>query len=430
MSPGRDEDLDWLYGRGQTGAPDEPEPTRVFAPPPSSRARNRPQNPPQNSPQAQPRNPAQNPASRGPSASSAAGPPRPHPAVQPAPRPLPGSSDGSGDGSGGSAPRGAVKRRRSPVRRFFAVFGVFIALVLVWLIAVPIWAWNQISRVDNDPSGSRPDDQPGYTFLLLGSDSRAGLTKAQRKALGTGSAAGQRTDTIMLLSVPASGEPALISIPRDSYVSIPGNGKNKINAAYAFGGPKLITQTVEQDTGLKIDGYVEVGFGGFVNVIDALGGIRLCLPNAIKDKDAHIDLPKGCQNLSGANALGYVRERHADPLGDLGRVQRQRQMLSAMITKAASPSSVLNPVAYRNLSKAGAQSITLGDSTSAWEMLHFVLAMKRVSSGEGYTLTVPVSNANASTSAGSAVLWDTTRSKAMFADLARGDTSEMKKYAK
>ncbi len=148
----------------------------------------------------------------------------------------------------------------------------------------------------------------------------------------------------MILSVPPGGKPALISIPRDSYVPIPGNGKNKINAAYAFGGPKLITQTVEQNTGLRIDGYVEVGFGGFVNVIDALGGIDLCLPKAIKDKDAHIDLPKGCQTLSGANALGYVRERHADPLGDLGRAKRQRQMLSAMIKKAASPASVINPV--------------------------------------------------------------------------------------
>lgn len=307
---------------------------------------------------------------------------------------------------------------------------MLVVLGLVWLIGVPIYAWSQVSRVDNDPSGSRPGDQPGYTYLLLGSDSRAGLTKAQRKALGTGSAAGQRTDTIMILSIPPRGKPALISVPRDSYLPIPGNGKNKINAAYAFGGPKLITQTVEQNTGLRIDGYVEVGFGGFVNVIDALGGIDLCLPNAIKDKDAHIDLPKGCQTLSGANALGYVRERHADPLGDLGRAKRQRQMLSAMIKKAASPASVINPVRYWQLSNAGGQSLTLGTSTSAWEMLHFVTGMKAVSSGDGYTLTVPVSNTNASTSAGSSVLWDSQRAKAMFADLARGDTSDMGRYTK
>lgn len=332
----------------------------------------------------------------------------------------------------GAVPPGPPTRRKPkrPARRVVAVLGVVVALCLVWLIAVPIYAWSHVTRVDNDPSGSRPADQPGYTFLLLGSDSRAGLTKAQQKALGTGSAAGQRTDTIMVLSIPPGGKPALISLPRDSYLPIPGYGKNKINAAYAFGGPKLITKTVEQNTGLRIDGYVEVGFGGFVNVIDALGGIRLCLPNAIKDKDAHIDLPKGCQTLSGANALGYVRERHADPLGDLGRAKRQRQMLSAMIKKAASPASVINPASYWQLTNAGAQSLTLGKSTSAWEMAHFLLAMKSISAGDGYTLTVPVSNVNASTAAGSAVLWDTSKAKAMFADLGRGDTSGMSKYVK
>ena len=104
----------------------------------------------------------------------------------------------------------------------------------------------------------------------------------------------------MILSIPPGGEPALISVPRDSYVPIPGNGTNKINAAYAFGGPELLVQTVEQNTGLRIDAYTEIGFGGFVNVIDALGGIEMCVPKAIKDKDSHLDLPKGCQDLDGA----------------------------------------------------------------------------------------------------------------------------------
>ena len=393
MSSGRDEDLDWLYGRDRPAARDEPEPTRVIP----------------TAPAGAPPTPAQAPAQPPLQAAGPGGPGGPPgPETSQPPRP----------------------KRKRPVRRVVGVLGVLVALGLVWLIGVPIYAWSQVQRTANDPSGSRPGDQPGYTFLLLGSDSRAGLTKAQRKALGTGNAAGQRTDTIMILSVPPGGKPALISLPRDSYVPIPGNGTNKINAAYAFGGPKLITKTVEQNTGLRIDGYVEVGFGGFVNVIDALGGIRLCLPNAIKDKDAHIDLPKGCQTLSGANALGYVRERHADPLGDLGRAKRQRQMLSAMIKKAASPASVANPVTYWQLNNAGGQSLTLGQTTSAWEMLHFVLAMKAISAGDGYTLTVPVSSTNASTAAGSAVLWDSSRAQAMFADLARGDTSDMAKYAK
>ena len=303
-------------------------------------------------------------------------------------------------------------------------------MLVVWLVAVPLYAWNQVQRVDEAPSGTRPAGQPGTTFLLVGSDSRAGLSKAERKQLGTGSTAGQRTDTIMLMYVPVGGEPALISIPRDSYVPIPGHGKNKINAAFAFGGPQLLVKTVEQDTGLHIDAYLEVGFGGFVNVIDAVGGIEMCLPKAIKDKDSHLDLPKGCQTLGGTTALGYVRMRKADPRGDLGRVERQRGMLAAVAKKAASPASVLNPVRYWRLSTATARSLVLGEHTSLLNMLSLGLAMRKVSSNQGVTLTVPISNPNASTPAGSAVLWNSDRAKAMFAEIARGDTSGLAQYAK
>ena len=284
--------------------------------------------------------------------------------------------------------------------------------------------------MDAAPSGQRPADQPGKTFLLVASDSRAGLSKAEQKRLGTGSTAGQRTDTIMLVYVPPGGKPALISVPRDSYVDIPKHSKNKINAAYAFGGPELLVQTVEQNTGLRIDGYMEIGFGGFVNIIDALGGIRMCLPNAIKDRDSHIDLPKGCQTLSGTEALGYVRMRKADPRGDLGRVERQREMLAAVAKKAASPATVLNPVRYWNFNMAIADAIKLGRDTSLPEALMLALRheadfwWKRAHAdrtGVQYRRANPV---------GSAVLWDPKKSKAMFSDIARGDTSGLAKYAK
>ena len=307
---------------------------------------------------------------------------------------------------------------------------ILLLLFILWLIAVPAYAWTQIARVDAAPSGQRPADQPGKTFLLVGSDSRAGLSKAEQRRLGTGSTGGQRTDTIMLVYVPLTGKPALISVPRDSYVDVPRNGKNRINAAYAFGGPELLVQTVEQNTGLRIDGYMEIGFGGFVNVIDALDGIRMCLPNAIKDRDSHIDLPKGCQTLSGTEALGYVRMRKADPRGDFGRVERQREMLAAVAAKAASPATVLNPVRYWNFCMATADAIKLGRDTSLPETLRLAYAMKRISSGNGLTLTVPVSSTGASTSVGSAVLWDAAKSKAMFSDIKRGDTSGLNKYAK
>ncbi len=304
------------------------------------------------------------------------------------------------------------------------------AALLVWLIAVPVYAWTRIERVDDRPSGDRPGNQPGTTFLLVGSDSREGLTKAEQKKLGTGSTEGKRTDTIMILSIPPGGEPALISVPRDSYVPIPGNGTNKINAAYTFGGPELLVQTVEQNTGLRIDAYTEIGFGGFVNVIDALGGIEMCPPKAIKDKDSHLDLKKGCQNLDGANALGYVRMRKADPLGDLGRVKRQREMLAAIAQEAASPVTIVNPVRYWRLATASADAVAIGEDTSFWEMAKMADAMRRISGGQGISLSVPVSDPGASTPVGSAVLWDEKDAEAMFDDIARGDTSDLEKYAK
>ena len=306
---------------------------------------------------------------------------------------------------------------------------VLVVLVLAWYVGVPAYAWSKVARVDADPGGDRPPNQPGQTYLLVGSDSREGLTAEERKRLGTGSTAGRRTDTIMIVYVPVGGKPALISVPRDSYVPIPGKGRNKINAAYAFGGPELLVQTVESNTGLRMDSYVEVGFGGFVNIIDALGGIEMCLPKAIKDQDSHLDLPKGCQNMDGATALGYVRMRKADPRGDLGRVERQREMLSAVAKKAASPATVLNPVRYWTLCNASTQAVTLDEDTSLFEFGRLGLAMRRISNGDGFTLTVPIGNDDARTSAGSAVLWDSDKAKAMFSDLARGDTADLNKYA-
>ena len=409
MASGRDDDFDWLYGRDDPRA-SEPEPTRVFPAVPAQAGQTRPVALPQHRPPA------------------AVVRPQPAPPLQPAPYGS-GGAGGPGIPPGPGGP-GRPKGPKKPVRRFFTGVAIILAALLVWLIAIPVYAWSRIDRVDAAPGGDRPANQPGTTVLLVGSDSREGLSKAEQKKLGTGSTGGQRTDTIMILSIPPGGQPALISVPRDSYVPIPGHGSNKINAAYAFGGPELLVQTVEQNTGLRIDAYTEIGFGGFVNVIDALGGIEMCLPKAIKDRDSHLDLPKGCQNLDGKNALGYVRMRKADPLGDLGRVKRQREMLAAIAKDAASPATVVNPVRYFRLLTSGFDALTIGEDTSFLEVVKMANAMRKVSVGQGLTLTVPVANSGAFTPAGSAVTWDEQEAKSMFDDIARGDTSELKKYEK
>nr|NLI50209.1 LCP family protein [Propionibacterium sp.] len=302
-----------------------------------------------------------------------------------------------------------------------------VALV-VYLIAVPVVAWSGLGHADYAPRGSRPADQPGTLLLLAGSDSREGLTVEQQGELGTGSEGGNVADTIMLLYLPASGRPALVSLPRDSYVAIPGHGRNKINAAFALGGPTLLTATVEQATGLRVDGFLEIGFGGFVGIIDALGGIEQCPTYDIKDEWAHLDLKKGCQTMDGVTALKYVRMRHADPLGDLGRVQRQRGMVTAVAKKALSPWVVLNPVTYWQLNRAGAAALTAGTGTGLPQIAPAALGFWSISRGDGLTLTVPVSDVDLKTPVGSVVQWDKAKSTRLFELIARGDTAGLDQF--
>jgi LCP family protein required for cell wall assembly len=287
-------------------------------------------------------------------------------------------------------------------------------LWLVFLVAVPLWAWTQIDKVNAEPRGARPDSQPGHNYLLVGSDSRKGLSKADRGRLGTGKGEGRRTDTIMLLHTGA-GPNLLLSIPRDSIVDIPGYGTTKVNAAYAYGGPRLLVRTLENETGIRIDSYVEIGFAGFVNVVDAVGGVEICPKQAMNDPLAKLDIEKGCQEVDGPTALGYARSRKISTLGDIDRAQRQREVVSAVGDKAASPWSVLNPVRYARLAGAGSDSLRLGKNTGPFDTLRFAWAMTRVTGDKGLTCGVPIADL--------AVNWDSERAPRMF-KLIREDRTE------
>src|SRR5699024_870483 len=192
---------------------------------------------------------------------------------------------------------------------------VLAALVLTLGVVTALWADSKLQRIDalTDYPG-RIGDTPGTVTLLVGTDSREGLTPEQQAQLSTGSesdAGGKRTDTMMLVYTPRGGDQTmLISLPRDMLVDIPGYGENKLNAAYTFGGPPLLTQTLEQQTGVHIDHYAEIGFGGFADIVDAVGGVEICLDEPINDPYAGLDLAPGCQILSGPQALGFVRTRY------------------------------------------------------------------------------------------------------------------------
>jgi LCP family protein required for cell wall assembly len=280
---------------------------------------------------------------------------------------------------------------------------------------VPFFAWSKADKVNAFPSGHRPADQSGTNYLLVGSDSRAGLTAAQRKALHTGNASGKRTDTIVLVHT-GSGPTLTMSIPRDSLVPIPGHGTTKINAAFAYGGPKLLVQTVEQDTGIHIDHYVEIGLGGFVNIVDSVGGITICPSHDMNDKLANLHVKKGCQHADGPVALAYARSRHADPkLGDIARGGQQREVMAAVGHKALSPWTVVNPFRYWNLWTSATDNLTVDKDMSVVGMGHFGWAMTH----SDLTCPVPISNL--------AVTWDPTRSKQMFHDIISDNTSAIGK---
>jgi LCP family protein required for cell wall assembly len=295
---------------------------------------------------------------------------------------------------------------------------VLLALVLVWvlfLVVVPIWAWSQIEKVDASPDGARPGDQDGTTFLVVGSDSRDGLTEQEREDLSTGNAGGQRTDTIMLLHS-GDGPTTLISVPRDSPVEIPGHGTTKVNAAFAFGGPELLVETIEQNTGIRVDGYVEIGLGGFVNIVDALGGVEICPQEAIDDPKAGLDLEAGCQEADGPTALGYARSRATFDISDLQRVQNQREVVSAIADDTASPWTVLNPWRYFTLASAGSDSLRIGDDVGPIDLARFAWAMGEVSGG-GKTCTVPLADPSGT--------WDADRSEQMFRLVIEDRTDEL-----
>jgi len=310
-------------------------------------------------------------------------------------------------------PGGGVRRWFGGVRPRFRLRYLWLLLVLwlVYLIAVPFFAWNNVSQVDAFPAGQRPADTPGTNYLIVGSDSRKGLTAAQRKELHTGNDAGQRTDTIMLMH-DGSGPTLLMSIPRDSQVAIPGHGDTKINAAFAYGGPKLLIKTVEDLTGVHIDHYVEIGFGGFVKVVDAVGGITICPSHNMDDKLANLHVKKGCQHADGRVALAYARSRHADPrLGDIARGGQQREVMKAVGDKALSPWTFINPFRYWNLNMSAADSLTVDEDLSVIGMGRFAWGMTHA----GLNCVVPISNL--------AVTLDPTRSKQMF-KLIREDNTD------
>jgi LCP family protein required for cell wall assembly len=235
------------------------------------------------------------------------------------------------------------RRRRNLLR----IFAIVVALLVVLAGAGALYGYHYADRLV--AKGKRPvanltpagSGQP-MNILLVGSDSRAGLSRRQLGRIQTDQVAGARTDTIMILHVsPRRDKVVLVSLPRDLRTTINGH-TDKINAAFALGGPDLLVKTVEQTTGLAINHYVEIDFAGFLKVVDALGGITLCnrTGHRLDDSYANLHMAPGCQNMGGVQALAFVRARHVD--SDFGRIGRQQEFMRALVAKLESRGNLFN----------------------------------------------------------------------------------------
>jgi LCP family protein required for cell wall assembly len=262
--------------------------------------------------------------------------------------------------------------------------------------------------------GEHDPDGDGQNILLVGNDTRAGATRAELKALHTGHDKGTaNADTMMLLHVPADGSrPTLVSFPRDSWVSIPGHGKGKINSAYPDGysaakaagrsetaaqsaGIVLTIKTIHALTGLYVDHYMQVNLLGFYRISEAIGGVTVCLnhaQNATTDRDefrsgySGIDLPKGVSVIKGVQALAFVRQRHGLPHGDLDRIKRQQYFLKAAFQKITSAGSLLNPFKLRDLLNAVGSSLLIDPEL---DLISLARQFESLTSGKINFATIP-----------------------------------------
>jgi LCP family protein required for cell wall assembly len=306
-----------------------------------------------------------------------------------------------------------------------------VTVLVVTSVATYFWADSKLNRdVDLSKVIDRPEAGEGTNYLIVGSDSRAGLSAEDKKRLRTGSAEGKRTDSMMILHTGGNG-PTLISLPRDSNVTIPSykgsdSGKlypatgrqTKLNAAYSEDGPELLVRTVEANTGLHIDHYVEIGFGGFANIVDAVGGVEMDIPQDIKDTKSGADLKKGRQTLNGEQALAFVRTRYALKGSDLDRTKNQQKFLSALANQVATPSTILNPFKLYPTMGAGLDSLVVDKDMGLFDLASMFWAMKGVSGGEGKSMNMPI----AGNAPNGNLQWDTAKVKTLVDQLKNDET--------
>lgn len=286
-------------------------------------------------------------------------------------------------------------------------------------------AWSQIRSFEsginhiNSASLGGGGDDGAIDILLVGLDSRTDahgnpLSADELATLRAGDDVSTNTDTIILIRIPNNGRSATaISIPRDSYVEAPGWGKMKINGV--FGDVKLdkmkqlvevqgedpavaepqateagreeLIKTVANLTGVTVDHYAEIGLLGFALITDALGGVNVCLNDAVDEPLSGAAFPAGWQKLNGPQALSFVRQRHDLPRGDLDRVTRQQTVMASLAHEVISGKTLSSPTTLNRLEDAVQRSVVISDG---WDIMDFVQQLQKLAAGSVAFATVPI----------------------------------------
>jgi LCP family protein required for cell wall assembly len=298
---------------------------------------------------------------------------------------------------------------------------IALALVIVLGLAGGYYYWHTISGLFQRTSVNLTAAGGGtMNVLMVGSDTRAGITNpADIKEFGSeANVSGHRSDTIILAQlVPSQQRGVLVSIPRDTWVTVHHDGRTyegKINSAYAYG-PQAVIDTVYAMTGVPINHYVEVNFVGFRKLVDSIGGIDICNQTTFFDSVIGYGLTAGPHHLDGNDALQYVRTRHATADGDFGRIKRQQEFFRAVMSKVATPGVLGNPVKVNRLATVFAQNVTVDQYFRMTDLVRLALSLRRVGQNQLETYSVPSRVGNI---AGQSVVFtNTSQAEPLFAAL-------------
>lgn len=300
-----------------------------------------------------------------------------------------------------AAPDRADRRRRRTRRVLLGALTLLVTGVL-FTLGTGWYAYEhytgRVARIPHVfPTGVPAEAQPapakgGQTFLLVGIDARSDLpttgSDAEAPAWRPGA---QRSDTMMLVHIPADHRNAyVVSLPRDSWVPIPGKGDAKLNAAFSWGGPPLLIDTVQRLTDVPVDHLAVIDWSGFRKLTDAVGGVDITVDKTVPRRNGGGEWEKGAHHMDGAEALDYVRERYGLPRGDLDRTKRQQNFLRAVLARTLSGGTVSNPLKAKRMLDAVTSTVSVDDRLSDGGLRDLVWSMKDVRPSGMVFMNAPV----------------------------------------